>query len=357
MWILFYFHQIAYPVIQHPTTMMGGFLLCFVCGFLMTAAPKFTGSHPMTSFEFSWSLILIALLAIFSVFFIPKYFYLLSGVIFISLIIYFLRRFLNRSQNPPPPFVFIGLGLSMGLVGSLGLFFSENFQIPEEWFRLFRLFYLQGYVLSLVVGVGSRLVVALLGHAPMPTEVMKMRAGHIKIFLALMILFLLSYIIEVFYEPILGQVIKNSLVTFICLRFWKIHRKPASGTRHAWGLLISAWLMLFGLWGSLWTDYRIHFAHIFYIGGLGLITLLIAVRVVLSHGQHGLRLESQTWFIPIFSGLVIAAAITRLSAGFVPQIYLNHLAYAATVWCVGLILWGVVLLPKIIRTKTLPPKN
>ena len=48
LWILFPWNLVSYPGIRHPEIMMGGFFLCFVCGFLMTAAPPFTSTHGPT---------------------------------------------------------------------------------------------------------------------------------------------------------------------------------------------------------------------------------------------------------------------------------------------------------------------
>ena len=350
VWILFYLHQGPYPVVAHPALMMGGFLLSFVCGFLMTAAPKFTGSFPMTSCEMAWSIFLNLFLIASSLLFNAKIFYLGSAVTFVTLIAYFLRRFVRRTQNPPAPFVFIGLGLGMGLLGSLGMLTEEFFQLPDQVFHFVRSLYLQGYILSLIVGVGSRLVPALLGHSALPNQA-QTTAPSLKLrpFFILMSVFALSYLIEAFVDLNSGLLFRSAVVLFVMLSYWKIHVLPVKRTRLAWGLIISAWLMLIGLWGSLWSMYRIHFLHVFFIGGLGLMTFMIAVRVILSHGNHGLVLESKSKVIPTVIGLVFAAALTRLSAGFIPAVYLSHLAYAATVWCVAVALWAMVFVPRILR--------
>jgi uncharacterized protein involved in response to NO len=64
LWILFPWNLVTYPGLHHPDIMIGGFFLCFVCGFLMTAAPKFTSSFGPTRFEQNFSFALIGILVV-----------------------------------------------------------------------------------------------------------------------------------------------------------------------------------------------------------------------------------------------------------------------------------------------------
>jgi uncharacterized protein involved in response to NO len=108
--------------------------------------------------------------------------------------------------------------------------------------------------------------------------------------------------------------------------------------------------MVIGYIGATFSEvYYIHLMHLFYISGLSLLTLMIATRVTLSHGGHGTQLEIKSKSLKVIIGLFVLAALTRMSAGFIPVLYLSHLFYAASVWIIGMLVWAVVFLPKIFK--------
>jgi uncharacterized protein involved in response to NO len=103
-------------------------------------------------------------------------------------------------------------------------------------------------------------------------------------------------------------------------------------------------MMPLGLGFAAISAWRIHAIHLFYIGGLGLLTMMIATRVVLAHGSRKLLLEQTSRALFPIVGLTLLAAFTRLSAGISAKIYLSHLAYAAGLWVLALGIWGYVFL-------------
>ncbi|QDK44839.1 hypothetical protein DOM22_06520 [Bdellovibrio sp. ZAP7] len=349
LWILFPWNLVTYPGLSHPEIMTGGFFLCFVCGFLMTAAPRFTSSFGPTRIDHWISCFLIALL--FVGLSTPKiFFYGVVVLIFVFLISYLVRRFLNRSSNPPDSFVFVGVGLAAGLMGSLILVAAEVFNVPRELYNLGRLFFLQAYILCLVVGVGSRLIPALLGWAPMPTE--QAKTFNPKRYLCLAILFLATYALEAFGFTVLSQLSRALIFSFIFLRMWKIYRLPSRTAVQTYWLWISAWLVMLGQWGIVaMPDFRVHLLHVILVSGLGLMTFMIAVRVGLSHGRHDMTLEKSSKMLALGAFLMCLAGFTRLSAGIAPALYQSHLIYAAYTWILGLLIWGWVFLPKMVRVK------
>lgn len=349
LWILFPWNLVAYPGLRHPEIMTGGFFLCFVCGFLMTAAPKFTASFGPTKFDHWTSGILIALL--FLSLSLPKvFFYGVVLGIFIFLISYMARRFLSRKSNPPDSFVFVGVGLAVGLLGCIILFLGEIFDVPGQIYTLGRLFFLQAYILCLVVGVGSRLVPALLGWAPLPTE----KSGPPKVlkFTVLAVMFMATYFIEAFGNLGVSQFLRALILTCILIGIWKVYRLPKRKAVQTYWLWASAWFVLLGQWGmALALDYRVHLLHVIFVSGLGLMILMIAVRVGLSHGKHEMSLEKNSKILFLGALLMCLAGFTRLSASFAPHIYQSHLLYAAYTWILGLVVWGWVFLPRIVKVK------
>jgi len=350
LWLLFPLDLLAYPGSLHPQIMMGGFFLCFVCGFLMTAAPRFTASFPPTRLDIWISGFLLAALFLSVLSMKILFFHLTTLMLLLFLVIFFVRRFLHRTQSPPDAFLFVGVGMGIALVGVTLLICGDLGWNHDSWLSLGRLFFLQGYILALVLGVGSRLVPALLGRGPMPTETL--RSSSLKLFAVLAFAFLLSYFIEAFSANLIGPFLRSFVVTWIIFYFWKIHLLPVKKGHQAFWLWVSAWSLLVGQWGTtLWPAYRLHFLHLIFISGLGLMTLMIATRVTLSHGGHDTGLEKNSKALLIGGVLLVAAALTRVSAGFSSRIYQSHLIYASCAWLVGLVVWGWVYLPKMIFLK------
>jgi uncharacterized protein involved in response to NO len=351
LWILFPWNLVSYPGLHHPEIMSGGFFLCFVAGFLMTAAPKFTSSFGPEPWEQYSSLVIIA--SLFASL-LPQnkiHFYAVVTVLFVFLISYMFRRFVSRKSNPPDSFLFVGVGLGAGLFGSVVLLLAQSWDISGELVSLARTFLLQGYVLCLVMGVGSRLIPALLGWAPLPTEASKVRP-RVFLFSSLAVLFLGSFVVEVLVHARVGFLIRSLVMTFMVFYFWKIHRKPQRKAFQSWWLWASAWLMLLGQWATVIVpEFRIHLLHVILVSGLGLMTFMIATRVTLSHGKYDMQIEKNSKALFLGALLMGFAGLTRLSAGFAPHIYQSHLVYAAYTWILGLLIWGWVFLPKMIRVK------
>ena len=89
----------------------------------------------------------------------PIYFRLAVLLEFLFLSWFVGNRFIKRKANPPVVFLFIGFGLMSGLVGNILL-------ITGQFVQLGRLLFLHAYILSLVLGIGSRLVPSLMGTEP-----------------------------------------------------------------------------------------------------------------------------------------------------------------------------------------------
>jgi uncharacterized protein involved in response to NO len=350
VWILYYFKLIPYPGALHPFIMMGGFILSFVFGFLGTAAPKFTNSFPSTKFERIIIYVLVTFLFISQFWVNELYFRFSSLSIFIFLIYFLTRRFQKRTANPPTPFIFVGVGVLTGTVGSIFLILYKLNLASYDFYNLGKLFFYQAYILSFVLGIGSRLIPSLLGFSPpanTPQASMSLRT-----YATLAIIFLGTYIVEVFVSPRTGIYIRDLIILFIAFSAWKIHKLPKRKAIQAYGLWLSCIFMVLGyLCASFFPTYYVHFMHLFYISGLSLMTIMIASRVTLSHGGHDMAIESKSKAMIAVIFLFILAALTRMSAGFLPSQYLSHLFYAATVWIVGMTVWGVIFLPKMFKVK------
>lgn len=357
LWILFPIGWVQYPGQTHPDLMLGGFFLSFVCGFLMTAAPKFTSSFEPTLTEQRTAFALIALLISAVVFYSKIYFYSIVVLIFLFLMIFLIRRFLNRRSSPPDAFLFVGVGVFVGLAGSFGLLLGYTIGLSSFFFQLSRLLFLQAYIFCLVLGVGTRLIPALLGWTEGP-QISAPQKKRVKLFAILALVFITSYILEAADLGVWAQVLRTLVIGYIAFSFWKIHKLPARRGIQTWWLWISCWSLLLGQAAMvLFIDYRIHLLHVILVSGLALMTFMIATRVSLAHGKHDLNLERNSKVLFVGALLVSLAGFTRLSAGFAPHIYQSHLIYASYTWILGLVVWAFVFIPKMIHIRDKPFKG
>ena len=141
-WAVFWIFQGNYPRNFHLSFMGTGFLLAFVMGFLLTAVPKFTASQKASLWEIG--------MAAFCCLLVPLT--LQEKMVALSygfLLFFFSRRAYKSFSILPRPFLFLPLGMILGFFGSLFSFKIWIFYAP---------------ILCFILGVGSKLVVALIGR-------------------------------------------------------------------------------------------------------------------------------------------------------------------------------------------------
>ncbi|MGH1468462.1 MAG: NnrS family protein [Bdellovibrionales bacterium] len=350
-WVAFKYNAINYyPVESHGQLMIGGFLVCFIMGFLMTAVPRFTETNYVTGFELSLSTSIVGVLIWSGTVSNSEIFYdsVLGSLLF--MIFYSGRRFLRRKSSPPDTFIFVGAALLMGVMGT--------FLIIEGGLVLFgKALFFQGMVLGLILGVGGRLVPGILGWVEIvlaqrnryENQESFLKAVPLENYLGVA-LFVMSFFAEFFLSPELGRVMRALVVLYIALRYWRLPFLPPKKTVHTFLLWLSCWSVLIGtlaycLYPSLNT------LHLVYIGGFGLITMMVATRVTLAHGDLGLSLESKVFPLGVVGFCILLAGVTRASVSVVPDSYVEHLNYSALTWILGMLVWGLVFIPKMFQVK------
>jgi len=365
LWILFLYHVIdLYPKELHADTMSGGFLILFASGFLMTAVPRFTGTFGLEPWELG--LFGSACLSVVGTLFLPSRlpFHAAEAATLFFLLAFCLRRIRLRTVLPPPPLVFVLAGLTTGIAGCVFQAVHDATARFEALAILSQLYFYQGLQLLLILGIGIFLIPNLLGHPTcMPPVTVGIRTPGSaalpyfryvpKPMWIVIAVFLSSFGLEAYGQVIAAHALRTAIVALVCLHDWKISRLPKARSTVSWSLWISCWLLLLGLVFQLFAPaYDIHARHLTYIGGMGLMTLIIATRVTLSHGGHDMALEKTSKLLKIFAGLMLLAATTRAAARFLPEeAYWNHLLFAAWVWIAALILWGTFALPRLLRVQ------
>ena len=92
--------------------------------------------------------------------------------------------------------------------------------------------------------------------------------------------------------------------------------------------------------------------------------MIVATRVIYGHSGQGNKF--QLWVKPLAwcTGLLLFDMLTRVTADFMPKVIFSHHVYAALLWVVVSIIWGIALLPSVKKrpfsvkpNKPAPPKK
>lgn len=347
VWIAYALHPSSnYPSQLHSTLMLGTFLFSFVAGFLMTAIPKMTASFPAQLFELVTAFFLILSNALLAYHAHPEIFYLMSAISIFCLFAFFIRRFKARTKSPPPFFPFVILGLLAGFSGALMMGLGGLLRMPPELFQFARKIYFECMILLLVLGIGSRLIPVISGRGKIdePYDVSAVLRNTL-----LGLALIGAFFLESFRFMLVGGILKCFIVSWVGFFSWGLFARLKTKSRLAFGMRTAGLMVLCGIYMSvLQPAFAVHWMHLTYIAGFGLMTLTVASRVTLAHGSYDLSFEAQSNALWICGALVLTAAATRVAAPFMGVSYVSHLAYAAIAWISALGLWGVVFVKRMV---------
>lgn len=332
LWLPMLWTQDNYPVLAHRTLVLNGFMAMFVGGFLMTSVPKFSRTHMAKSYE-SILYILTTILVITISFFIEeKYVLWLSTLQGVQIFFFAFRRFKIMTATPPFTFIFIFVGFMLWMISGLSLnWFSEIPSVSLQY---------DGAILAFILGIGSKLIPGILGHPDTLSKPLSKKPGYLNsiplYFYFLMLGYFSSFFLPIFY----ANWLRFSVVIFIAIKFWKVHRIPLIKSSLTYSMWASSVLIVLSvLLKALWTEGFIHAGHAFFINGVVLLSLLVATRVLQAHGPINRALENSPWLY-IITFLIVLASATRVSAFLMPDSYYRHLAYSSFCLGVGIIIWS-----------------
>ncbi len=358
IWIRFgVFNQGDFPVEAHANLFLGGFLFLTIMGFLLTAIPRFTQTDFLSKGELGMGVIVLLAVVSTYLFEATPWFWLSIFIGWLILLTFAARRFFKRAQNPPFTFVFVGLGVALGLLGSLFSFLAnihyDTFAHLENWGKLF--FY-DAMVMAFIIGIGGRLIPGILGFVEIvkeqrevyekPVPFLKVIPIDIKICL---VVFILSLIFEGIGLDRIGYVLRALVITFFSFRYWRLHERVETGKWHGRILKLSCWMLLLPSWLlCFFVADAIHVKHLIYIGSYCLMTLMVASRVVMAHGSEGLEIEFRKLPYLLIGFLVVFAGFTRATAIMMPDSYENHLGYAGILLFVAGVVWVVFFFKRLL---------
>lgn len=345
IWIPLLWNEGVYPVLTHRFLVINGFAGLFIGGFLMTAVPRFSKTFFARWFELLAYLLVTILGIIVSHFDNEKMVFIFSGMQPLILLFFLFSRIFKRKENPPYSFVFIFVGLILWMVsGFVSAFFDSE---------TFRHLHHEGAIAAIILGVGGRLIPGILGHV----EIVKAQREVYEKPLPLLMtvpwhfwLLMISFIGSYFLDETIGVWLRLASVLVVAIKYWRIFLAPRIKTSLTWCIWLSAWLITVSfLLRALWSDGIIHVSHAFFINGIVLLSLLVATRVIQSHGPKDNKLENLKLLYTV-TFLVVFAAATRVSAFLMPETYLNHLAYSSIVLALAVVVWSVRYLKYVRRS-------
>jgi uncharacterized protein involved in response to NO len=198
----------------------------------------------------------------------------------------------------------------------------------------------QGFLLSLVMGVGGFLGSRLMGIYELPNpemfqKALSRRKYRLGAHLACGAILFLSFWFETW-----GSILRAVIVTISLGVMSQVLRRPKIHDLFRQLLSYSFWFVVLGVWfTALFPRHRIAILHLLFLGGFSLMTFLVSIMVVLSHSGNAAKLGQPLWiFWVIFIGLT-ASLIVRLLTQFVPEHYFIYLGVASSFWILTGIAW------------------
>lgn len=343
LWPLFYQGQLTfYPGVSHARVMIEGFGGGFVVGFLGTAGPRMLSAPKLKPWE------LVPLFAL----------HLGSGIchlrgetlwgdrLFLALLVGFtlalaVRLIGFRRDLPPPPLLLAATGLLCGLAGTV-MWLNPAWWAVNGIYRLAGLLLYQGFLLGPVMGVGIFLFPRLLGNSfgePGPGAESRRSWRHMILAAVMMVA---GFGVEVWVNPAAGILLRAAAFGFAISHVrWILPPGAAPVGTLANALRFACIpLILAGLVAPVFF-YSRHVAldHLLFIGGFGLVCLIAGSRVLFGHSGSVERFANRSWMARGIVFATVLAALTRLSADFLPRVTATHYEYAAWSWAAGAGLW------------------
>lgn len=346
LWLFLQWRWVAfYPRVAHGNLMYFGLIWTFIAGFLMTAIPKMTGTSPAKPWEISLAAIMPLgqlLLNFLNQTDISIY---LFAIQIIFLVIFILQRFLVKKRIPFSGFMFLPLAFTQALLG-VALFVISGAVNREAVTLLCG----EAFILNLIVGLGSRLVpvISRLPNALLPSEASTNETWLLPSIVA--VLLNLSYILQIAGYSRIGVVLRVIALALGFVKLLKLFTKPVRWNVVGIGLKAA---LVFILVGTALSYPNLHTGlaglHFLYIGGFALVTFLISIRVLLSHGEQDLSYEISSKRIAAIILLFSFSAVLRFVSGVQVMSFLITVSVLA--FSLAIVLWLIKFFSVLLSSK------
>lgn len=220
----------------------------------------------------------------------------------------------------------------------------------------------QGFLLSIVLGVGGFLAPRLMGHAAAivarpgrsAAAVAAAKRRRIALHTAAAIALAASLFAEGAGATRFAYALRGAVVTAELAWTTRLFRRPVITDLYVTYLWMSLWSIAAGLWAAaLLPSWRVAMLHFVFVGGFSLMTFAIGTMVVLSHAGQSSLLRQKLPVLRIVAGAVAASLVVRLIAETQLDRYFTWLGAAATLWLFAGATWLAFIAPRLVRT--VPP--
>ncbi len=343
-----------YRSVFHAMTLVQGFMLSFVAGFLFTMLPKRTQSARAAKWQIAVGVIGpvgTSIGAWFGNWSVSQTFFFVFAIVLFEFVT---RRIVTGQRRPPDAFVWIPIAFIIGLIG--GVLAAVGAALSGEYWWLHtvgRGLVLQGMMAALVIGVGG-LVIPLMTRGAKPSDAAATadsrwwRAGH-----ALMAAVLFgSFFVEHYHSLRVGLAIR-ALITAAALlagaELWRLPTRPGWARRLIWA---APWFVPIGfaIAAIFHEEYKAGL-HVVFIGGFATLALAVGAHVTYAHGGFDELRDGRPKSIA-FLALALAVALSfRVAMVFDREGFFEWMAIASISLLCGLVVVAFDLLPKIVRPK------
>ncbi len=330
-WFLFEARYIEfYPRESHGNLMFFGMLWPFVIGFLMTAIPRMTSTPGPTYLEVALAILLAFCQLVFNFRNLVFASVVLFGLQALVLLAFIVRRFWISRRIPFPGFIFLPLAFVQAEAGVWLFAFSL---VSRETALLLAG---EAFLMNLTLGLGSRLI-PMISRMPAARPPSETQTGETWVKpVAVALVLNLGYVLEALGFATAGRALRLIAILAACFLLLDLHRRPQQWSVSGVGFKVALLFVLTGQTVVLFGG-GLPAQHLVYIGGFGLITLLVSTRVVLAHGGADLSYEIGSRRLGAMVACVSMAALLRWWAGYG---FNGVFSFAAIiVFCVGLALW------------------
>ncbi|MCC5838906.1 MAG: NnrS family protein [Opitutales bacterium] len=344
----------VYPAAAHAPIMIHGFLASYVFGFLGTALPRLLDAPKL---GLRTTLLLGAGPLALSIAHLAEAAALGFGLFLVWLTGFLLllgSRFRENRDIPPPGFVLVALGLLCGWTGSLLLFMDAvGTGLGPTLYTLARLLAWQAFLLFPVLGIGAFLLPRFFGmpskHAfpeqLLPSPAWLRRAGFAS---ACGSLILIGFSLEAYGHAVAGHLLRALGLSIYLLREIPLHKAHEARGDLALGLRIALIALPLGLvLASSFAGAHLGWMHVFYLTGFGLITFIVATRVLLGHSGQSGRFTARLPGVRVLSLCTVLSLALRVRADYLNTGRFEAYAWAALIWIGGVAAWTATTLPRI----------
>lgn len=342
LWPLYHAQTIGfYPGLAHARLMIEAFGGAFVLGFLGTAGPRMATAPKLTPLELGWLFILhqacgIAHLSLHMAWGDGLFLALLASLT-LALVIRVLRF---RQEAPPPQMLLALTGLACGIAGAALLLRPATYGDVAR-LRLASLLLYQGMLLPPVLGIGAFVFPRMLGggfgesRTPAQHRAALLRAG------ATALLLVGSFALEVRGHVHAAYALRaGAALAYLLLEVeWKTRRAGSLTTGLKWALVLGLLGLVLAPW---WYAQHVSIEHLLYIGGFGLLMLVVGSRVLFGHSGDLEGFFARSRWVRFLVFLGVLAALTRATPAWRPTTTVSHHIYAACTWALlalGWLLW------------------